>query len=126
MNNADDTSLEVSANTGGAEPILGASNEENQTLMSINENTELLSESNSGTGSFAELEQYINDNKGYEKTVTLNKDYSFNNETDSDYNVLLMVKAIQLMQKTADIFSILSVQISLLKILILKIPTIVQ
>ncbi|MBR0058006.1 MAG: right-handed parallel beta-helix repeat-containing protein [Methanobrevibacter sp.] len=87
MNNADDTSLEVSANTGGAEPILGASNEENQTLMSINENTELLSESNSGTGSFAELEQYIIDNKGYEKTVTLTKDYSFNNETDMDYNV---------------------------------------
>ena len=87
MNNTDDTSLEVSANTGGAEPILGTSNEENQTLMSINENTELLSESNSGTGSFAELEQYINNNKGYEKTVTLTKDYSFNNETDSEYTI---------------------------------------
>ena len=51
------------------------------------ENTEVLSEGDSGTGSFAELETYINDNKGYHKTVKLNKDYTFNNESDIDYNV---------------------------------------
>ena len=52
------------------------------------ENTEVLSdEGNSDAGSFSELETYINENKGYEKTVYLNKDYAFNNETDADYNI---------------------------------------
>lgn len=50
------------------------------------ENTDVLTDDNT-VGSFSELEQYINDNKGYEKTVYLNKDYTFNNETDSNYNI---------------------------------------
>ena len=73
MNSIDDAPIGVSEDAGGAEMLLGASNDEN--LLSA------------GSGSFKDLEDYINNNKGYGKTVYLNEDYVFNNETDSDYNV---------------------------------------
>ena len=50
-----------------------------------NENTDELSEGDSDIGSFSDLNQYIQDNKGYDKTIKLNKNYKFNNETDSQF-----------------------------------------
>ena len=73
MNSIDDAPIGVSEDAGGAEMLLGASNDEN--ILSTD------------SGSFKDLEDYINANKGYGKTVYLNQDYAFNNETDSDYNV---------------------------------------
>ena len=72
MNSIDDAASVVSEDAGGAEPLLGASNDEN--LLSA------------GSGSFKDLEDYINNNKGYEKTVYLNQDYKFDSATDIDYN----------------------------------------
>ena len=50
-------------------------------------NEELLSnDGNSTKGTFSDLYDYIQANKGYQKTVYLNKDYEFNETTDSwDY-----------------------------------------
>ena len=72
MNSIDDaTNAVVSEDAGGAESLLGASNDEN--ILSAD------------TGSFKELGDYITVNKGYGKTISLDKDYIFNNETDRDY-----------------------------------------
>ena len=71
MNSIDDAPIGVSEDAGGAEMLLGASNDEN--ILSAD------------TGSFKELGDYITVNKGYGKTISLDKDYIFNNETDRDY-----------------------------------------
>ena len=39
----------------------------------------------SDNGTFTDLKSYIDENKGYKKVVTLNKDYVWDNETDSYY-----------------------------------------
>ena len=74
-NETGDVPIGASEETGGADAIVGSSSEGDDVL------------GDGFTGSFAELEEYINNNKGYEETVYLNQDYSFDNTTDSDYNI---------------------------------------
>ena len=74
MKTTDDATPVVSENTGGAESLLGVSNDGNNFL------------GNARSNSFMDLDILVNDTKGYEKTIYLDRDYFFDNESDTEYN----------------------------------------
>lgn len=70
----------------GSEDVMALDSvEESDTVSTdaVDENTEVLADDNT-VGSFSDLNNFLKENKGFNKTITLNKDYVFNQDTDGE------------------------------------------